>query len=700
MDKAKQEKKKKWYNMSFKEEWLKNPEFKDWLMQDPSDKESSFCKSCKTTIKNANKSMLLRHMQSFKHKESMKAASSSHSISSFMAKPSSLAEDEQIARSELQVAAYFVEHNIPMATVDHFLPVLKKICPDSKIATKMTMKKTKLSYTIQDGIAFHEQMTMDDICRRQKFSIIIDESTDISVTQVLAIVVRYFDTNKQNVVDALLDTVTVEYGTAKALYDAVKETLKSRNIPLTNIIGFASDNCSTMMGSNGGFQKLLKDDVPSAFIMGCVCHSFALCASHAVSVLPSYLEAFLKDVTAYFSRSSKRNRDFRQIQDVVDVVNHKIPKLAQTRWLSRENVITVILEQYDALLLYFQTESKTDKVDGAKRIYDTLTNAGTKHMLLFLQYILQKVNKLNLEFQSEEFRLHMLYTMVTTEYKELLSFFIRDEILMRTPLQELNPTTESLHVACKDIYLGGKASAQLLIEPLKDEACEIRFKTDCKKFLIELCEQIRKRLSFDKEGVIPKLKILDPNNLADSPTSITPLAVKFSNIVPLDSLNDIDDQWRSFRLNVASLSITSTSIPQYWFKLREIKDGLGKSKYNLLSDFMVTLTTLPHSSACVERIFSLMNSIKTKQTNALKVETVKSRLLAKQAITRENSTCVSWEPPKQLVKEMTAGVVSRRYTTRMSKQKERNEALSVVEVGLAGIPMDIEGEEQEDMILL
>ncbi|GFN80995.1 proteinral transcription factor ii-i repeat domain-containing protein 2 [Plakobranchus ocellatus] len=688
--------KRKWYKQSFKDEWLKDLDLKEWLVQDSVDKDSSFCKSCKTTIKNSNKSMLLRHKESTKHKESMRAATTSVSISNFMVKASTT-EDEQIAKSELQIAAYFVEHNIPMATVDHFLPVLKKVCPDSKIAQKLSLKRTKLSYTIQDGIAFHEKLNITDICRKQKFSIIIDESTDISVTQVLAIVCRYFDMNQQNVVDALLDAITVENGTAQGLYEAVKQTLQDRNIPLTNIIGFASDNCSTMMGSSGGFQKLLCNDIPSVFIMGCVCHSFALCASHAVSVLPSFLEAFLRDLTSYFSRSSKRQRDFTMIQDVVDMVNHKIPKLSQTRWLSRENVIKVILEQYEALLLYFQSEAITDKVDGANRIYDTLNNRGTKHMLLFLQYVLQKVNKLNLEFQSERFRLHMLYTMVTSEYKTFLSFFIRDEVLLTTKIQDIDPSQESLHRDLGDIYLGGKAIALLLSEPLVNEACNTRFKIDCKKFLVELCVQMKKRFSFNEEGVISQLKILDPDSAAQSPTSIVPLAVHFPNIVPDTSLNDIDDQWRSFRVNAKNLHIPSSSIPQYWFKLREIKDGLGNCKYDILSDFMVTLTALPHSSACVERIFSLMNSIKTKCSNSLRAETVKDRLLAKQSIIRNNSTCVTWDPSEQLVKEMVSGVVSSRYTKRMNEQKEQHQALRVVEARPDQNEID---EDSEDMVLL
>ena len=203
-------------------------------------------------------------------------------------------------------------------------------------------------------------------------------------------VVRYFDPNKHSGVDTLLDTVAVENGTAQGLFQAVKCLLKEKNIPFENIVGFGSDNCSSMMGEKSGFKKLLKDDIPSVFVMGCICHSMVLCASHAVKVLPSYLEAFLKDVTSYFSRSSKRRRDFLAIQQAVGIVPHKMVMLAQTRWLSREKVIATIIEQYDALIPYFQKESNVDKVDGARKILETLTNCRTKHMLLFLQYIYRK----------------------------------------------------------------------------------------------------------------------------------------------------------------------------------------------------------------------------------------------------------------------------------------------------------------------
>ena len=188
------------------------------------------------------------------------------------------------------------------------LDVCKRVFPDSDIAKKLNFKRTTLSYIIQDGIAYHEKLEINEICRKQKFSVIIDESTDVSVTQVLAIVIRYFDLNTLDVVDALLDTVVVGNGSVAGLFNAFKSILTERNIPKCNIIGFGTDNCYTMLGKKNGFQKLLKDVLPTVFVFGCVCHSFALCASHAVSVLPTYLESLLKDLTSYFSRSSKRQK--------------------------------------------------------------------------------------------------------------------------------------------------------------------------------------------------------------------------------------------------------------------------------------------------------------------------------------------------------------------------------------------------------
>ena len=105
------------------------------------------------------------------------------------------------------------------------------------------------------------------------------------------------------------------------------------------------------------------------------------------------------NITSYFSRSGIRLRDFVLFQEVTKTSIHNIPKLAQTRWLSREKVMSASIQQNDALVLYIRTERRQNTVDTASTIHEPLVNRGRKHMLLFRKYYLQKVNTMKIEFQ-------------------------------------------------------------------------------------------------------------------------------------------------------------------------------------------------------------------------------------------------------------------------------------------------------------
>jgi len=83
--------------------------------------------------------------------------------------------------------------------------------------------------------------------------------------------------------------------------------------------------------------------------------------------------------------------------------------------------------------------------------------------------------------------------------------------------------------------------------------------------------------------------------------------------------------------------------PAFWLELKQITDCNAKPKFDVLSELMCTLVALPHSSACVELIFSQVNIVKTKQCNKLMCETVSNRLLARQAV-KKGGACHSWNP--------------------------------------------------------
>ena len=374
---------KTWRMQNFSDSWLKLPEFSGWLSKSNRDgMKQAVCTVCNDSFKHPNKHALLKHASSDKHTKAMKASKIRVKIGNyFKPKDSQNPDPEKLtAKAELLMVGFMAEHRTPFAQADHIIDLLKAMFPDSKIAANMKLKRTKASYIMQDGLAFEEKYSVASICQTQHFSLLIDESTDVSVSQILAVVVRFLQDNAVH--DALLDVVEVEEGTAEGLYRSVINLLNTKDIPLDKVIGFAADNRATMMGAN---STIVKADLPDVFVLGCVCHSFALCASHASHRLPSWLETFLKDTCAYFARSSKRMKEFEMIQAAVKITNHRILKLAQTRWLSRGMVVARILEQWEALKLFFQAESPKDKVDGAANILKVMTAPGTKHMLHFLK---------------------------------------------------------------------------------------------------------------------------------------------------------------------------------------------------------------------------------------------------------------------------------------------------------------------------
>lgn len=55
----------------------------------------------------------------------------------------------------------------------------------------------------------------------QRFSLLLDESTDVSVSKYLGLVIRYFRDTKQTIVSTFLGLVELERGDARSVARAV-----------------------------------------------------------------------------------------------------------------------------------------------------------------------------------------------------------------------------------------------------------------------------------------------------------------------------------------------------------------------------------------------------------------------------------------------------------------------------------------------
>nr|CAI5858517.1 unnamed protein product [Callosobruchus analis] len=149
-------------------------------------------------------------------------------------------------------------------------------CPS--IASELTFGRTKAHAIVTNVTGKLAEDQLIGTLQKNKFSLIVDESTDRSTTKHLALIVRTavdFD-----VEDSFLRLIPVVDGTATALHSACTKYFVEKNIPYKeNMVGFAADKTNPMFGQHHSLSTLFAKDIPNLSLMKCKCHSFHLCAS-------------------------------------------------------------------------------------------------------------------------------------------------------------------------------------------------------------------------------------------------------------------------------------------------------------------------------------------------------------------------------------------------------------------------------------
>ncbi|KAF0750019.1 Uncharacterized protein FWK35_00023830 [Aphis craccivora] len=117
----------------------------------------------------------------------------------------------------------------------------------------------------------------------------------------------------------------------------------------------------------------------------------------------------------------------------------------------------------------------------------------------------------------------------------------------------------------------------------------------CFEFLIRLCEELLKRLRHNIK-TIQKLR-----------TDFEVLEIQWRNLTSLNYSDSCE----------SSTSIDEKSTQEFCINVLNIRETGGKTKFEDLALFVLQILSLPLSNAIVERVFSVMNSVKCKPRNRM-----------------------------------------------------------------------------------
>ena len=225
-------------------------------------------------------SVLRLHISSAKHRKAIEPMKSQLKINFPKVK-----KDLNTQKAEFSLAVFVCEHCAIMA-VGYLSELCKYRFDDSKYSD-IKLHRTKCTIIIKDVLAPHFIQEIVTDLGDQEYSLLIDESTDISVLKMLGVSIRYFSRSLKKIISTFLGLVEIEDGTAVSILNGIKRIVDRNENKFKEIDRYrhATDNASVMTGTNSGVHVLLKNATgnDNLLLVRCVCHSLQLAMSHALA---------------------------------------------------------------------------------------------------------------------------------------------------------------------------------------------------------------------------------------------------------------------------------------------------------------------------------------------------------------------------------------------------------------------------------
>ncbi|KYN10445.1 hypothetical protein ALC57_17419 [Trachymyrmex cornetzi] len=407
------------HERKFYQSWLENEQFKPWLQTIPYDPFNCFCFFCNLKFRYGfNK--LMRHSNSKKHVSECQKRGFSVDLNTHDDERLPFEDRKEIA--EIKFTALIAEKNIPFETAESILSFFQDLGEDPEGLKSMRMNRNKTPKVIKNVLCVHEQERLVEKLQNNKFSIFVDETSDLTNGKWMTFLVRYVDPQTLNT--ELLELIHLDAS------DCSAEKLFT-NFTFSNILALSCDNASVMTGKYESFKIKLQKHCKRLITMPCPCYASALVANAACSATSEACEELLRKVASFISSSPKRACIFEQFKKsfCFDGTCSKILKLSKTRWLSRHACVAKLNENWDVLLKFLQEKQLGEKSKSGAALLSLMQNSEIQAYLLFLEYILDVFNKFNASFRTEETKVHLLQSAAENLLKTVLKNVVKAPLL-------------------------------------------------------------------------------------------------------------------------------------------------------------------------------------------------------------------------------------------------------------------------------
>jgi hypothetical protein len=209
-----------------------------------------------------------------------------------------------------------------------------------------------------------------DIHEAGWYSLIVDETTDVSVKEQVSLCLRYVN-HDFNVFEDFAGFYETAHTDAKTLVEVKEDVLLRLGLSLDNCRGQCYDGASNMSGRHSGVQARILQKCEKALYVHCCVHSLNLALQDATRSIPMIRDVldYVKELSTIIRASAKRYALFEKLRKRLQLteanegetmLSTTLRPLCPTRWTVRATSMRSVVDNYDAILATLESKCNSD----------------------------------------------------------------------------------------------------------------------------------------------------------------------------------------------------------------------------------------------------------------------------------------------------------------------------------------------------
>lgn len=241
-------------------------------------------------------------------------------------------------------------------------------------------------------------------CRKaQWFSVLSDETADISNSEQVSILVRYVDSDsggKNSVREDFLCFVSTADTTGETLTKVLLDKLNEFDLDPVNMVGQGYDGAGNVSGKVRGVQARVKQLYPAATYVHCRNHALNLAIVHSTRIpLVRNTLGSVQDMVSFMTASPKRLQCF--LSD--STTKQCLRKFSDTRWSQHDACLSTVIENYENMFVTMgrlKTEGDPKSCNTASSLFRAMESFDFIISIIVIQGLLQYLTPLSNSLQN------------------------------------------------------------------------------------------------------------------------------------------------------------------------------------------------------------------------------------------------------------------------------------------------------------